>query len=154
MRSTYGERILAPSCTGASSVFARERHPASNPPYFRRASVPPASLREDPTSPHILDTQTEIKASGVPDACSRRLRDEEPIKMKMEHRMGKWRKPSTSFADGAEGRKPRGGGGRRRESVRSLRPWAARYTGGLNTDLEFRTLGDIPKRKSSLPTHP
>jgi hypothetical protein len=71
--------------------------------------------------------------------------------------MGKWRKPSTSFADGAEGeRKPQGGGGQRRESVRSLRPWAARYARGLNTDLEFRTLGDIPKLegKSSLPTHP
>jgi hypothetical protein len=25
------------------------------------------------------------KAAGVPDACSRHLRDEEPVKVKMEH---------------------------------------------------------------------
>ncbi|KAJ7893002.1 hypothetical protein B0H13DRAFT_1886496 [Mycena leptocephala] len=34
---------------------------------------------------HIVDTQMDPKAAGVPDACSRHLRDEEPVKVKMEH---------------------------------------------------------------------
>jgi hypothetical protein len=79
----------------------------------------------------------------------------EPAKVKLGHEVGKWGKPSASFADGAEGERiPPGGGGRRRDSARNPRPWAARCAGGLNADSEFRTLGDIPKRKSSLPTLP
>jgi hypothetical protein len=146
----HGGHLPATSCAGASSVFTRERHPAANPPYSWCASV---SSREDPTSPHISDTQTGTKVSGAPDTCSRRLTDGEPAKVKLGHEVGKCGKPSASFADGAEGKRiPPGGGGRRRDSARNPRPWAARCAGGLNADSEFRTLGHIPKRKSSLPT--
>jgi hypothetical protein len=63
-------------------------------------------------------------------------------------------KPRTSFADGAEGKRiPQGGSGQRREAVSKLRPWAACCAGELNADSKFRTLGNIPKRKSCLP-HP
>ncbi|KAJ7321226.1 hypothetical protein DFH08DRAFT_941933 [Mycena albidolilacea] len=122
----YGGRIPATSCAGASSVFTRERHPAANPPYSWRAGYMLAT-------PHRWGARrSEIGARG-----------------------GEVGKPSASFADGAEGKRiPPGGGGRRRDSARNPRPWTARCAGGLNADAEFRTLGDIPKRKSSLPTHP
>ncbi|KAJ7836641.1 hypothetical protein B0H14DRAFT_3460533 [Mycena olivaceomarginata] len=126
----YGARIPGTSCAGGSSVFTRERHPASNPPYSWCASVPPASSREHPTSPHIIDTQTgdkSLRRAGYMLATPHRG---EPAKVKLEHEVGKWGKPSASFADGAEGKRiPPGEGGRRRDSARNPRPWTARCAG-------------------------
>ncbi|KAJ7793190.1 hypothetical protein B0H14DRAFT_3889446 [Mycena olivaceomarginata] len=93
----YDGHIPATSCA--------PRMPSSNPPYSGRASVPPASLREDPTSPRIVDKDAGTKAAGEPDACSRRVRDREPAKVKMEHEVGKGGKSSTMAQKGRESRK-------------------------------------------------